>query len=464
MGTLNIGTGRADITPPPGIPQGGWGAQTHQRSQGNDLPLEVRALALKENGTTALLLDMDAIGFDGEQTARIMDAVAALTGVDKKCIRFSCTHTHSGPNTFRLPMIRQGLDMALAYIETLPSRAAGAAWQALQNLQPVNVGIAIGSCDINVNRRSKDSEGRTFVGCNLEGESDRRVHVIRFDNERGEVIASILHYACHPTTMGWQNEWVTPDYPGQAKKVVEETLGGTCLFLQGASADLGPRRGFIGDRNVYRRLGTILGLEAAKLGWNIDTQPTSLKLRGIQESGARIGLYEEVPLKPLDTILRATSQMIDLPVREHPSPDVAEANAEKRRQEARALPDSAPDHERRAANARATQAGMASDRARLYHGKSSIYWPLHLLAIGDIALVGIAGEPFQQIAREIEAQSPYTHTLVSGYTNGGFAYIPTGDEYAAGGYEVETTPFAPEAAEKLIAATVSALKELKEME
>jgi hypothetical protein len=426
--------------------------------------LAVRALALVGNGTTALVIDIDAIGFDGEQTARILEAVSSLTGVAKAGIRFSCTHTHSGPNTFRLPMIREGLDMALAYIESLPSLVAGAAWQALQNLQPVRVGIAQGACDINVNRRAKDREGRTFVGCNPEGERDTRVQVIRFDNEQGEVVASILHYACHPTTMAWQNEWVTPDYPGQAKEIVEKNLGGMCLFLQGAAADLGPRRGFTGDRRVYRRLGTILGLTGAALGWNIDTQPTALELRDIQESGARIGLYEEVPQARLDTTLRILSKSVELPVREQPAPEVAEAEAERLRQVRRDLSASASDRDRRDANARATQAGMAADRARLYHGRTSMEWPIHLIAIGEIALVAMAGEPFQQIARNIEAQSPYAHTLVSGYTNGGFGYIPTAEEYPAGGYEVETTPFAPEAAKVLVSAVVAALGELHKQE
>ncbi|MER3438839.1 MAG: alkaline ceramidase, partial [Chloroflexota bacterium] len=40
-------------------------------------------------------------------------------------------------------------------------------------------------------------------------------------------------------------------------------------------------------------------------------------------------------------------------------------------------------------------------------------------------------------------------------------YIPTAEEYPRGGYEVETTPFAPEAAQTLIEATVALLEELR---
>src|SRR5579863_9359695 len=123
---LMAGTGRCDITPAPGTPQGGWGAQTHQRGLGADLPFYATALVLSNSNVAVAIIDVDAIGFDNEWTARIIDAVAGLTKLPREAIRFSCTHTHSGANTFRLGTIGEGLDMVLAYLEGLPSRIAGA--------------------------------------------------------------------------------------------------------------------------------------------------------------------------------------------------------------------------------------------------------------------------------------------------------------------------------------------------
>jgi hypothetical protein len=315
-----------------------------------------------------------------------------------------------------------------------------------------------------VNRRSRDQQGRTFVGCNPEGFCDRTVHLLRFDDEAGEPIATILHYACHPTTMGWQNEWVTPDYPGQAKETVERTFGGTCLFLQGAAGNLGPKRGFTGDLSVYRRLGTILGLEAAKLAWNTDTQPSTLALRGIQESGARIGLYEEVATPTQRPVLGVLTSSVDLPVAVHPDPEEAERRSAALRAHAAELREKgASEHELRDANARATQAGMAAERARLYHGKSVVPWPVQAIRIGEAALVGIAGEPFAEIGARIRNLSPFSHTLVSGYTNGGFGYIPTADAWEGGGYEVETTPFTPGVADALVEGVAGLLHRIRNM-
>src|SRR5207342_2134997 len=180
----------------------------------------------------------------------------------------------------------EGRDMAVSYLDSLPERAASAVWQAQRNLRPVRVAGGAGTCDINVNRRFRSSDGDIVVGRNWDGPADQTVRVIRFDDLEEKPVATILNYACHGTTMGWQTELFTPDFPGPARQVVEREVGGRCLFLQGAAANLSPRRGFTGDCKVYRRLGTILGLEAAKIALNLDTLPRREEFRGVQPSGA----------------------------------------------------------------------------------------------------------------------------------------------------------------------------------
>ena len=86
---------------------------------------------------------------------------------------------------------------------------------------------------------------------------------------------------------------------------------------------------------------------------------------------------------------------------------------------------------------------------------------LHGIALGDdIALIGMAAEPFATTGMAIKSQSPFATTLVSGYTGVGWAYMPTADAYPLGGYEIEVTPFAPEAAEIAAAACVDLLNAL----
>jgi hypothetical protein len=152
-------------------------------------------------------------GNDGRNPA----ATVELTGIPREHVRFSCTHTHSGPNTFRLGTISEGLDMVLSYLDGLPRRIASAVWQAQLNLTPVRCAAGSGSCTINVNRRFRTEDGAIVVGRNWQGIVDQTVRVVSFDDLQEKPVATIVHYACHPTTMAWQTQLFTPDYPGRRR-------------------------------------------------------------------------------------------------------------------------------------------------------------------------------------------------------------------------------------------------------
>ncbi|MBS1820863.1 MAG: hypothetical protein JST61_02615 [Acidobacteria bacterium] len=460
FGVLHAGVGRCDITPAPGTPQGGWGAQTHERGIEADMPMEVRALALAQADLRILIVDADAIGFDAEWTEKIVAAISELTKIDRRHIRFSCSHTHAGPNTFRLKNISTGLDMATSYLEGLPLRIAGAAWQALQKMRPVRIGAGVGTCEINRNRRVKSPEGETVVGVNEEVPADHSLGVIRIDNEDGDVHATVVHYSCHPTTCGWQNERFSPDYPGPMRQTVERELGGTCLFLQGAAGDLGPRRGFTGDLNVYRQLGHELGLAAAAVAGGIHTREERQEYQSLMPSGANIAQYRYVEAPPLQPVCTMVSQTLQLPIRELGSQEKIAHDLELLRKRVQELRDAGETEAMRLMQARATQMGWRMENARLYSSRTHAEWPMQVIRLGEIALVSVAGEPFSSIGTRIREQSPARYTFVSGYSNGGFGYIPDREAYTSGGYEVEATPFSEEAADVVVESALKILNEL----
>jgi len=460
MNHLMAGVGRCDITPVPGTPQGGWGAATHQRGLDADMPLYATALVLKNEETTVAIIDLDLIGFETDWANKILDAVVDLTGLSRQSIRLSWTHTHSGPNTFRLKTITEGLDMVLSYMDSLPLRIAGAVWKAQQNLKAVRVNAGMGQCAINVNRRLKLPDGSVVVGRNWDGPADRTVRVVRIDDLDESPVATILHYACHPTTMAWDCEYFTPDYPGMARQTVERELGGLALFLQGATGNLTPRRGFTGDVKVYRHLGFLLGLEAAKVAAEIETLPKEEHFQGVLPSGAPIALYEDRPKDEAPPELRVVWRTLKLPVNPRRPPAEMEAEAEAARKQLERTRQAGTEKEIQAATSRATQAGWRAEYSRLYHGKTQIAWPLQGIRIGPVALLAIAGEPFTEINHDIVTKSPFAHTLFSGYSHGGFGYIPASTAYAEGGYEVEASPFSPDAHGIIVQEALAILDEL----
>jgi Neutral/alkaline non-lysosomal ceramidase, N-terminal len=460
MHRLQIGTGRSDITPAPGTPQGIWGAQTHERGVAADLPLYATALAITDGTQAALILDVDAIGFNAEWSARVLDAVQGLTGVPREHIRVAASHTHSGPKTQRLEVISQGLDMAVQYLESLPLRIAGAAWQAMSNLKPARLAAGSGACAINVNRRLTLPDGQVVIGPNADGPVDHTVRVVRFDDLNEKPLATIVHYACHPTIMAWDNQWFTPDYPGVVRQVVERELGGTCLFLQGATGSVGPILGFTGDRGVYRRLGTILGLEAAKVAIALDTLPRLRQFTGLMESGATIALYDEQPEATPEPVLRILSRVLRLPANRFSPVAELERELGSRRDDLERARRNGDRAEIRTATARATRALMRAQRAKVVEGKTHIDRQMQGIRIGPVALISIQDEPFVEIGQRIAAASPFAHTLFSGYSNGNFGYLPTREAFLEGGYEVSVSLYSPEAADIVVNEALAMLREL----
>src|SRR6202011_2606069 len=116
------------------------------------------------------------------------------------------------------------------------------------------------SCKLAAHRDYWDADLKQYVcGYNPAGPADDTVVVARITAASGGTIATVVNYACHPTTLAWDNTSISPDYVGAMREVIEQATGSPCVFLQGASGDLGPREGFVGDWNVADRNGRQLG-------------------------------------------------------------------------------------------------------------------------------------------------------------------------------------------------------------
>ncbi|HKG24170.1 MAG TPA: hypothetical protein VKB09_00905, partial [Thermomicrobiales bacterium] len=160
-------------------------------------------------------------------------------------------------------------------------------------------------------------------------------------------------------------------------------------------------------------------------------------------------------------VVRLAEHEVALPVLKQPpvAEALARAEAAQRRLDEVKTAGAAAD-EIAAATFVTKRASMAHWRAETYGGRESVGVPIYLLQIGPAVFAGIEGEPFAEIGAEIKQRSPFPHTWFGGYTNGWAGYIPIADAYSQGGYEVDTTPFAPEAAAILVDAVVGALTEL----
>jgi hypothetical protein len=458
QGFLSAGTGRRCTNPPAGIAHGSWGAQKHEQAEGIDIDLWVTALALSDTATTALLLDVDVQILTGEAATRLRSAVSAATGVPVANIRASATHTHSGPVPYK-SWIEKGFDLVGPWFERLSQLSAEAASEAMANLQPAQVRSGRGECSININRRAHTAEGRPILGKNRDGFSDHEVLVVKLDAAGGGTIATLVHYACHPTIMGPANRLITPDYPGVVKRVVEEAVGGRCLFLQGAAGDQGPVQGFQADVRVYRGLGAILGHEAAKVALGLNYLPASETLREVVESGAPLGMYEEAFPALSSLPLQVVDREILVPLRgDLPEVEAATETLRFWKEKLQAARENQEEEAIGEATFMARRADLLLRLAQDFRGRTDVGVNTQFICFGDVALVSCNVEPFAEIGAAIKSRSPFPVTLFSGYSNGRLAYLPTAREWANGGYEVENSPFGQGAAHALQREVVETLQ------
>jgi len=448
---LTAGVARRTINPQLNVPHGGWGAQTHVFAEGYEADLYTTALYLGEEDEGVLIVDVDAGFFLVEQANRIREQIAQETGLATERIRLSVTHTHAGP-CFPSNYYAEGREANLAYVQMLTEQTVAAAAEAIAGRRHVHAEAGRGFCAIGKNRRQRLESGVVATGWDESGVADPEVGTVRFvAAEDGQTIASLVHYSCHPTTLGYTCKVHSPDYPGVLKRTVERIVGGTCLFLQGSAGNVGPGpEGFLDNTAAMRRIGTALGAEAISAMMRAEAETKAHRFERIVESGARLAIWHTEIVRG-DQTFRFGHTTVPLPLIAMPDPGETLARYESLQRELARLQQAGAGEEAiRQVTFQLKRTFLSWEMAVKYEGKTHARIDAQIVRIGDTALIGCPLEPFAEIGLRIKELSPFGMTLFSGYSNGHYGYLPTAEAYTEGGYEVETSPFRPEAADTLV--------------
>jgi hypothetical protein len=240
------------------------------------------------------------------------------------------------------------------------------------------------------------------------------------------------------------------------REVVEALAGAPCVFLQGASGDLGPREGFVGGTALADRNGRQLGYAVLEALAGLGPPLTRMQYAGPVISGATIGAWrreslsgEELAAARRWHVRRFT---VELPYREG-MPDLDETRAQlahwqREEQAARATSDGA-----KAADARAMVERMNRWLTRLGSLPEGDRFPLPvtLLRTGDAWWLAVEGEPYNLLQRSLRERFPKTPIVVLVLANGSRSwYLPTAETYGKGIYQESMANLAPGCLEKLI--------------
>lgn len=290
-----------DITPPAGIYHRMWGAAKHERASGVHRPLRatVAMFAPIQNSDAhcQIVLALDHCVMGALEHEAMVASIAKISGESRDSILVVFSHTH-GAGLMGLDRVdNPGGDLIPSYLQELAERSAGLVKRCRLSLQPADIVYGTGRCALAAHRDFWDGERNQFVcGTNPGGPADDTVVVARFSARNGESLASVVNYACHPTTLAWDNSLISPDYVGALRELVERETGAPCLFLQGASGELGPLEGFVGDPAIADKNGRELGYAALSALTALPPAGKAFCYRGPVVSGATLGAWDYQPL------------------------------------------------------------------------------------------------------------------------------------------------------------------------
>lgn len=466
---LTAGTARVVITPPVGIGMAGFAGRPpsigiHDELTATALVLgertsggagDVDAEASEDRDTRVAIVALDLLGLREDTLVRPIKAqVLAVTGITPERVFLNCSHTHYGP-AIGTEAESGEVAVALAYVATLPHLIAGVVATADAARCPVSLSAGRGAVRVGINRRERKEDGRIVLGQNPEGTLDSEVQVWRFDaadakegtpepgaplgwvRRAAPPVAVLVNYACHGVSLSSQIRLLSADFMGVMRGVVEELVGGTALYVQGACGNINPS--LMGPNWEHPRLlGHALGAEAARVA--LLAQP----IRGVPLSVAR--------------------QRLDLPALlptsiEAGQARVAALEAERERLDQHGV---APGAGARLWNTRRLERARQG-LAALERGEtlSPVEVELGVLQVGEAALVSNPTELFCDIGLDIKQASPFPWTTVAGYTDGSAGYVPTRYAYPEGGYEVDSACLVnPEAGEMILDTSLELLRAL----
>lgn len=391
---------KADITPQ----NSQWllGYQARQ-SDGVHDKIFHRVLALDAGGTPFYLISTDVCLFSPNFYDSVMQELHARTGIDPAHVWWSVTHTHAAPeigppDMYKALLGRSDHDWDRTYTTFATTALIDAVRAARDTLEPARLAFATTTANANINRRARDVDGKISLGLNPDGPVDREVNLMRLQRPDGSPIALVINYAMHGTVMSGQNLKISGDAPGVVAAYVEEQLGGTVLYINGAAGNIAPIYSVYADASSghLSQFRVLLGDRVIAAA------------RTMSPGTDRI-------------VIRYGQQTVDTPRREDLTwPDELTAYA-------------------------------TSDRQR-------IKLPLRFLAVNDTVIWSAPVEMFCDIAMAVREQSPFKQTFYFGYTNGWFGYLPTAKAFDEGGYEPKTSPFTPQAEADLTSTVLAFLK------
>jgi neutral ceramidase len=391
---FRAGTARRDITPKEPVPMWGYGARHDALSTGMLDPLYAAALVIQAGTNKIAIVGLDLGRSPAEKSLQsIRQRIKTEAGIDYSFIAGS--HTHHGPVLELTDEPGKGkgkFDAAIRYYKEMEEGIVAAIVEANAKLAPAK--MAAGSIKLDGFNRNRHTK--------IEPKpSDRDLAVMRIEDMAGKPLSILVNFTGHPTTIPAQTLKFSADYVGAMKATVEQEMGATTIFMQGAAGDQSVNQG---TNSGYQAFGRALGREVVKLASGLTTVEVA---------------------KPSLVMKEERFKFASRTVFSNPLVRSAFASA--------FFPELIPNY-----------ADEYADGVR----------PRLTVALlnGDIALVGVSGEFFSNHSLRLKDRARVKQLFFFGYCNGYHQYFPTIEGVAEGGYGADSpvSPVAVGAGEQMM--------------
>ena len=398
--TVAVGGAKVDITPELPIRLAGYQSRLAEATR-VEAPLSARALAIGSDADgPVVIVTADVIAVSETMSEAVAAAVRAKhPGLTRERIAVCATHQHTGPAIAGTIPFMFSRDLPAEenarierYAARLQEKLIEVALAALADRRPAQLAWAQGTAEFAVNRRLIVDGKHTGYKATPGGPVDHALPVLRAVDAQGAVRAVLVNYACHCTTLKGGDNYVHPDWAGEAAKRIEGRHAGAVALVAigcGADADPQPR-----------------GLPAVATNGG-----------AVADEVARVMAGE---MRALGRVTHAAFRRIELPL-------------------GRVVP-------RAELVARLTgKANVAYAAAQFLRqldaGKplpSIVPYPVQAWAFdGDFAMVFLGGEVVAEYALRLKRELGVSRLWVNAYANHVPCYIPSRQVLKEGGYEAE---------------------------
>ena len=424
MSKLLVGAAKVCINPTPDmypIPTShkDWGAASSAQQCAYD-DMHVRAIAI-DNGTDRLMFVVYELS-GPPAVEGLAELIGEATGFPAENIIIAATHNHTGCKDVPFgPTAHLVTPEELAFFEAYKKieteRGIEAAKKAVASMRSARYGYGESESYINTNRDLKTMFGYWVEGRNLAGYSDKTLAIVKFVDEEGKLIAALMNHGTHATCCYMMRDAdgkakTSGNFNGITSRFVEEHYGNgaVAVWTSGAAGNQNP---LLSHGMQYEYPDGYTAAVQYPDGVGYMQMEFMGRYHGADCVKGIDAISEYSEIMPIRHVRRSTwlptQQKILKPGMVFP---VRMGGSFPRTDESAPvmpeLPERVPDPEH------PTELRM------------------QLVTMGDIAIVGVGGEPYAELGRDIKAALPAKHTIVVTHITGGM-----GDNPHAVGYIVD---------------------------